>query len=325
MSVTAPWIVVALASSSFAAETANGLNVEFFRDRELKSPVARRIDPNIDWHWAYARPHPDVPADHFSARWSGWIKAPQAGRYNLTLMGDDGFRLSLDGLPVIDAWKGGSPKSATVELTGRPQAIEIEYCEFDRGAWLTFWWQPLGVDRPSIVPAEALFPDEESANAKAKKKRMPAHGLIADYFSGGFKKPLGRSLVHRTEAIWGDWSAEPGGPVDGAARYNGFLVPPKSGRYKLMAYADDRLRVWIDDKPVLEAKWEQERGQSNTFVDLQAETAHAITIEYEDHGNWGSYFLHWIPPETEHEVSIPCEALYPTKQSLPKGIGVGTK
>ena len=316
---------LSLSASAATAEPVNGLYTEIFRGESLKDLVTTRIDPNIDWYWGDIRPDRDAPADHFSIRWSGWIQAPLEGRYKLTLMGDDGFRLFLDGKPLIDEWREGGhvTHSVSVDLTGRPQKIAIEYHDIDKAAWITFWWQPVGSPTPSIVPSNALFPDEESANDKSKKKRLPPHGLVADYFDLKTRRHTAQGLVHRTEAIWGDWTAEPGTALDGAARYTGFLVPIQSGSYKLTAFADDRLRVWIDEKPVLEAKFDE--GISTAYVELQADTAHAIRLEYRDMGKWGSYYVHWVPPQASEETFIPCDLLYPTKQSLPKGIQFATK
>lgn len=309
-----------------AADANNGLNAEIFGDRILQKSLIKRIDPNVDWFWAKARPHRDVPADHFSIRWTGYIKAPQAARYKLILMGDDGFRLYLDDKKVIDEWRGGrNEHAATVELTGEPQKIQIDYFEIDKGAWISFWWQPLGFPIPSIVPSDALFPDEQSARAKLKKTKAPSQGLVADYFDNDFKKRYGRGLVHRTEAIWGEWSPKPGVPVDGAVRYTGFLVPENSGTYQLIAFADDRMRLWIDDRPILEATFDPNRGHTSALVDLEADTAYAISIEFKDTGGRGAYFLHWIPPGESEESYIPTECLYPARQSLPKGIKMGGK
>lgn len=308
------------------ADIEHGLNAEIFSDTALQKSVAKRIDPNVDWHWGAAHPHPDAPADFFSMRWTGWIKSPQPGRYKLILMGDDGFRLSLDGNQVLNVWQGGfNHQSASVELTGKPQLISIEYFEVDKGAWISFWWQPVGSPTPTIVPPEALFPDEESAQAKPKKKKSPPHGLAAEYFDAAFKRSFGRSFVFRTEGVWGDWNAQPGAPVDGAVRCTGFLVPEKSGLYKFSAFADNGLRVWIDEKPILQAKFEQDGGHAIAFAELKAQTAHAVTIEFVDSARWGSYYLHWIPPETTKELSIPCDFLYPNKQSVPKGMDFVTK
>jgi len=316
MAHTSGWlgvlILLAATPVAFAADVVTGLNAEYFGDRHLSRSITRRVDPNIDCHWGHARPHPDVPADHFSIRWSGWIRAPQPGRYKLILTGDDGFRLYLDKKLQIDVWKiGYNHQSVFVDLTGQPQEIVVELFEYDRPAWVTLWWEPPGAKKPWVVPTDVLFVDEESAKARGRSRKPPQRGLVADYFDTQFKRRYSRSLVYRTEAVWGDWNTDPLAPANGGARYSGFLVPETNGRYKLNSFADDNLRVWIDEKPILE-------GNSTAYIDLEAGKPYPLTIEYVDTGHWGSWFLHWTPPETSHETSIPSELLYPTKQALPK-------
>ena len=75
-----------------------------------------RIDPTVDFRWYRGSPTSDlvargeVPADRaldnddFSARWTGQLVPPASGDYELTVTGDDGFRLCVDGQAVIDEW-----------------------------------------------------------------------------------------------------------------------------------------------------------------------------------------------------------------------------
>ncbi|MCA9020551.1 MAG: DUF1080 domain-containing protein, partial [Planctomycetaceae bacterium] len=300
-------------------EEGNGLIAEFFDDDQLKHLVAKKLDPNIDCQWS--KPHPKVPVDHFSVRWTGYIKAPVAGAYRFTLLGDDGFRLWIDDALLINNWKVGfNHSSATVTLTGKPQKIRVEYFDFDKDHWISFWWQPIGFKIPSIVPNEVLFPNLKSAESKKNRNQLPDHGLMADYLSLDLKRNYGRTIQFRTESMWGHWSPIPKGPADGIAHYAGYLVVPKTGRYKLTAWADDQMRVYIDGKPVLEADIRQERGHSQSFVELTENTAHAIGIKFLDRVDWGAWWLRWTPPGTEEPVQIPLESLYPNKQSLPKKV-----
>ncbi len=42
--------------------------------------------------------------EHTTARWSGRIEVPRSGKYTFFAKGDNGFRLLIDGKPVIDHW-----------------------------------------------------------------------------------------------------------------------------------------------------------------------------------------------------------------------------
>ena len=57
--------------------------------------------------------------DDFSVRWTGQLVPPVSGRYELTVTGDDGFRLDVDGKRVIDEWTTtprARARSATLDL-----------------------------------------------------------------------------------------------------------------------------------------------------------------------------------------------------------------
>ncbi|MDA0831984.1 MAG: PA14 domain-containing protein [Planctomycetota bacterium] len=201
----------------------------------------------------------------------------------------------------------------------------IEYFEKVRGARLTFFWQPLGFPHPSIVPSAVLFPTEKHAAAKGKRKPLPDHGLVADYFDVDFKKPIGRSFIHRTETLWGEWAAESFAPIDAGVRYSGYLVAPTTGRYKFEAFADDEMRVWINENPVLFATLATNKGFASAYVELEGKTAHSLRMEYLDATANGQFLLHWIPPGFTDAMSIPCKALYPIKKAVPKEINFAGK
>src|SRR5207244_3125694 len=86
----------------------NGLNAEFFQGTSLNQSIKKRIDPHLDWLWMGSAPDPDVPAQDFSVRWTGWLKVPKTGYYKLITISDDGVRVWLDDdpEPIINDWKG---------------------------------------------------------------------------------------------------------------------------------------------------------------------------------------------------------------------------
>ncbi len=299
----------------------NGLIAEYFSDQELQHSAGRGYDANIEHQWFLGLPAPGVPADHFSIRWSGWIKAPEAGAYRMTLRGDGGFRLFIDDNRIIDCWRGGNNhESASIILTGKPQKIRVEYFDTDQDAWFGLWWQPVGVTYPAVVPAEVLFTNEKSAASAPKKRRTPANGLTATYFNVTGNRVYARDFLYRTNSAWNDWSPLQSVPLDGMARYSGYLVVPKSGRYTLIAWGDDRLRVALDGQPMLESRFVSERTPAKAFIELTAGTPHEIAIEFVDTGNWGAWGLNWIPPEETSERPIPLTCLFPSKQALPKAL-----
>ncbi len=297
----------------------HGLKAEIYAGTNFERLVAERIDPNIEWFWDYGTPHDDVAVDHYSVRWNGWLKAPKAGRYKLIMVADDGARVWLDGQKVMEDWRPGADiLEASVELTEEPQALRVEMFEGVGTGWACLMWQPTGVPKATPIPTEALYPTEELAKAKPAKGPPDKRGLVAEYFDRKFTRKLGTDRLLRTEALWGDRGSPGWGvPMQVGVRLSGVLVPPVTGQYKLIGWADDKMAVWIDGKPVLDANVDR-RKQENAYVDLEANTPVPIRIEYVNGDHFGTFFLHWIPPKGEKELSIPPESLFQNKNAVPK-------
>ena len=66
-------------------------------------PVMLREDPAIDFDWGPGSPTPQLKGDLFSARWtrSLWLGA---GTWRFTTRTDDGVRLWVDNILVINQW-----------------------------------------------------------------------------------------------------------------------------------------------------------------------------------------------------------------------------
>ena len=65
---------------------------QYFANRNLSgTPALTRADATIDFDWGIASPHPSIPIDNFSARWSRTLNL-EAGTYRFSTYPDDGVR-----------------------------------------------------------------------------------------------------------------------------------------------------------------------------------------------------------------------------------------
>ncbi len=137
-----------------------GLTAEYFRDTNVNAaPIARRIDPNIDFDWNGASPVPGAPAEAFSIRWSGSITSPVPGTLPFSFLlahcstCDDAESIGVwfDGRQVYDfhhapthGRHAPTPDFALTFPDTKAHALRIEYTHKSPrfGAGLTFNWTP---------------------------------------------------------------------------------------------------------------------------------------------------------------------------------------
>ncbi|WP_162638563.1 PA14 domain-containing protein [Streptomyces bacillaris] len=87
-----------------------GLKGEYFRmsapgARDFAELGATALDPEIDFPGLTGTFESATGrTDHTTARWTGQLEAPETGTYTFSAIGDNGFRLLLDGNVVIDHW-----------------------------------------------------------------------------------------------------------------------------------------------------------------------------------------------------------------------------
>ncbi|AIE87145.1 glycoside hydrolase [Fimbriimonas ginsengisoli Gsoil 348] len=122
-------------------------------------------------------------------------------------------------------------------------------------------------------------------------------------------------LRQKSDNIDNDWGSDgPGGgvPKDGfSARWTATLVPKVSGEYALGARADDGVRVWLDDKQIVN-DWSVHPASSVvTTVPLVAGRSYRIRMEYYEHDGQASAKLVWMPPVRQNYA----EAVNLAKQS----------
>ncbi len=128
--------------------SAHGLAAEYFDNMDLKgNPAVRRVDKKIDFAWNGKSPAPGLPADSFSARWTGRFKSSVTGRYIFDLSSDDGSRLYIDNQLVIDNWGQHAPEVRSFETRlekGKSYGIRVDYFQAGGGSGLALGLREAG-------------------------------------------------------------------------------------------------------------------------------------------------------------------------------------
>jgi hypothetical protein len=138
----------------------HGLNAEYFRGEDLRAHAVTRVDNRLELSWnAAVTPDISVPAELFSARWTGWIKAAP-GNYNLIVIHDDGVRIWIDGQLVLDKWSGKAGRATTpFQFNGRMQELKVEFHQHHGAAALGLGWIAPGAIKAKAAPNDAFFRD----------------------------------------------------------------------------------------------------------------------------------------------------------------------
>jgi len=138
----------------------NGLKAEHFNGRNFETLVTTRLEPNIDNDWPTGSPAPGVNVDNFSNRWTGKIQPQHSQTYTFTTRSDDGVRLWVNGVQIINNWTNHYPTDnvGTIALTaGVKYDIKMEHYEADLGSVAQLFWQSASQPK-QIVPQSAFFP-----------------------------------------------------------------------------------------------------------------------------------------------------------------------
>jgi beta-glucosidase len=123
----------------------NGLLGAYFDNIRLEgTPVFTRVDSRIQFQWTLFSPDPArLPYDFYSVRWTGRLKAPATGAYKIGIDGNDGYRLYIDNVLVIDNWRKVSCRTLTTDYhfeKGKDYDLRIEYFEPTGNAWFRLIW-----------------------------------------------------------------------------------------------------------------------------------------------------------------------------------------
>ncbi len=141
----------------------SGLNAAYFANTSLSGvPVLQKVDPAVNFDWGTGSPAAGIPADKFSARWSGQVKALSTGQYTFCTQSDNGARLWINGLQLVNNWNTSnsvvSEKCGSISLVqGQLYSLKLEYYETTGSAVAKLLWQGPAVAK-QVIPQTQLFP-----------------------------------------------------------------------------------------------------------------------------------------------------------------------
>jgi hypothetical protein len=236
----------------------------------------------INFNWGAGSPDAAIAPDSFSARWQGNFQF-DAGDYTFTATGDDGIRLYVDGVVILDKLidQPATTYTVTKTLAAGVHLVTYEYYEAGGDAVAKLAWTKTG--SPPPPPPVTTCPTAGAIGA-----------FTGCYFDN---KDFTNFVFSRTDPEvnfnFGPGSPAPSmGPEEFSVRWTGNF-DLAAGSYIFSATADDGVRLYVDGQLVID-KWIDEGATTYTAsVPLVAGT-HEIKLEYYE--NWGDAVvrLSWI-------------------------------
>ncbi len=388
-----PWVVVN-GSLPTGAE-AVGFLATYWDNKDFTGTWLQRLDATVDFAWGSTSPAAPLGVDTFSVRWTGFITPPSTGLYTLFATSDDGVRVWVDGVSIIDAWKDRSvaTSSGTVPLTaGQRHAIRMDFYENGYNATARLEWSGPGLSR-SVIPASAVsgglvlplapthlvaattslvsapicltwqavdadqtafaieragsdgvfaavatvagtarhWDDAMAVAGEPSTYRIRAvnalgagawaqvdatlppvvttPGFLATYWDN---RDWTGTRVMRIDPLidfaWAAGSPSPHIAADTfAVRWTGSVVPSTSGTYTFHATSDDGVRVWVDERPVIDIWVNRSAATSTGTAVLTAGAVHQVRMEFYENAGNATARLEWSGPGVTRQLVPACQ------------------
>ncbi|MHB1459690.1 MAG: PA14 domain-containing protein [Armatimonadota bacterium] len=161
-----------------------------------------------------------------------------------------------------------------------------------------------------VIQSEELVPAEAFTTPDGKP------GLKASWFSDqNLTVKVGETT---DQAINFQWSEAPRQdmPADHfSVRWDGHITAPKNGTYDIITNSDDGVRLWLDDKLIID-DWTSAPSRRNAakFI-MEAGKRYNLRLEFMENIGGAHVSLYWVLPKDEVQ-SIPSRSVY-----LPKTPG----
>jgi len=151
--------------SNFNAKAAGrgfGLLGSYYNDpahQVLVSPILVRVDSVIDLNVGLGSPGPGVDENFMNIRWEGEIEPLFTDLYTFSFISDDGVRLWIDSIQVIDHWFNQAAVESSGQIfleEGRRYPIQVDFFHDAEAMICKMFWSSNLIDK-QIVPSTQLY------------------------------------------------------------------------------------------------------------------------------------------------------------------------
>ena len=290
----------------------DGLVGSYFSDRFLENLAFERTDATIDFEFGSGSPDPSINNDGYSVRWAGKLTADTTETYTLRALADDGVRVFVDGVRLIDEWTDHPPTSYTAEVdlvAGQAVDVVVEYYENGGGATMRLFWS-------SATVADQIIPASAWGQPDPPPEPGTGDGLLGTYYNNAdFTDQRLQRVDPTLDFDFGLGSPDPIVQNDTfSVRWEGQLEALYTETYTLRSLNDDGVRVYLDGELVIDEYFDRPPTSFTADVDLVAGERVDLVVEYYENGGGAAAKLYWSSPSQVEQI-IPQTALYSPAQS----------
>ncbi|MFP4502530.1 MAG: PA14 domain-containing protein [Candidatus Hydrogenedentota bacterium] len=256
---------------------------------EFTTLQATQVDFNVDFDWEDGGPPVlEGITDSFAIRWTGTLAVTTPGEYTFYSVTDDGARLTIDDVTVIDQWvdQGPTEHEGAITLAAGEHTLVFEYYENAGGALCRLLWDGPGLYKQVIPPSAFLLP-EQGFSAAFHRGNTPLTTAPETMFN-----------VSRIAFNWGTAAPVHSVPADHfSARFRGWINAPETGTYTFTVASDDGADLFVGGAPVIENFANPQALTENTgTIDLTAGQAYLVDLRYAELTGYAAVYLYWQTP-----------------------------
>lgn len=290
-------------------QAGTGLLGQYFDLANLTKPTLTRTDRSINFVWGKASPAAGIQADRFSVRWTGWIQAVETGTYYFRTYSDDGVRLAVNGVTVINNFTthlATYNASAGIYLkAGQRVPIRLDYFDNSGSAQIRLEWRRPNQSYFILVPSSQLATQNSSAYL--------GQGLVGQYFDMATQSVANVTRLDTTMSFNWTGTAPATSMANGpfVARWTGYIQGIEAGGYQFRVTANDGYRLWINGVLTLDRPDNRALSSSTTStITIPAGQRAQVKLEFYGYTNRSQITLDWRRPGTLSFSTIPSSQLF---------------
>lgn len=242
-------------------------DVKYWNNKDQSgNPVVHRTESDINYDWGTGSPVPGVVNhDNFSVRWKRVINFP-AGSYRFTATMDDGMRVWVDDVLIIDSWWDSQVHSMSkdIYLNAGDHEVKVRYYDAGGDAIAKLSWAPIG--GPAPVPI-ANWKGEYYNNKTLSGTPVLVRDDVNINFEWGVGSPAWNVVASDQFSV--RWTR---------------TMAFEPGRYRFTVIVDDGVRLWINGQ-LLVNQW-QDSNAGTYFVEVDLPGG-SIPLQMEYYENLG--------------------------------------